>query len=453
MKKWVAPILMIGAALLVLIFRSTNLSLLTDSDTKVLLATIRAKQDPMLWFRGDWPLYNHFYRPISTLVFEMDNALYRDWAGGYAWTNAILVAICVGLTGWLSRELTGKPWMGAVSAWLFALWATDQGSLFAEFGWAGFLILIIGAIRHPKRPWLYISAALATWYVGNELMGISLLWYRNVGWIPGRTATTMTVFCLTAMAAYARWERLSPLARPVDPPTPLTPPATRSTRLETVRHASIGWLILAVAAVALALGSYEQAVMLPACLVGIGVAFRLQRFPARRGWVTFHAACWVLLLGYLALRHQILPPKTSGYQEQQLRYGAGVWIAISTYLYPFAGQYQSIVAAVEAGPLMWLSPTPYTLMVEAIKPAAMAYWARFSWVVPALAFALSILAYLPMAWLQQFDHYHFWPSTLRAIFVVTLLPLVLKAWVTAASPQPIATPPRSHPAPGSLPRP
>ena len=454
MKKWAATILVIGVALFVLPFRASSSALLRDSDTAVLLQTIREKNDPGLWFRGDWPLFNHFYRPISTLIFELDNRLYGDWAPGYGWTNAILVALCVAFLGWFAFELSGQRWVAVATSVTFSLWVTHRiGLLPAVIGTLGFGVLIVGAIRHFRRPLLYLPAGLALWFLADEASGMQPLWFRTVGWIPGRTATTMTVFCLIALAAYARWERLSPHTREPKTITPVTPPATRSTRISEVKSAGFGWLILAVIALILALGSYEQAVMLPACLLAIGLGFRFQKYPARRGWIAFHTLAWGLLIGYVVLRHQILPAQNSAYQNQQLRFGPGVWLSLSDYVYPFGGQWVTVRSQLELGAALLLTSFPLNWVIEALKPMAAAYATRSNWQLTFTTWTLSALAFLPMAWVQHFEHYHFWPMALRALFFVLLVPPIGREVLTAVSPRAEPAPPRSHPAPGSLPRP
>ena len=69
MKRW-APWFLVVAGLCALLFagRTESPSLLEDTDTVALLTRLREVRDPMAWFKGDWPLQNHFYRPISTLT-------------------------------------------------------------------------------------------------------------------------------------------------------------------------------------------------------------------------------------------------------------------------------------------------------------------------------------------------------------------------------------------------
>ena len=87
-------------------------------------------------------------------------------------------------------------------------------------------------------------------------------------WLPGRTASVMTLFCLVAMSAYARFERFS--ARAADPPRP-TPDDVPKSKTAVVVDLPVRsrwvWFGVSVFAVTLALGSYEQAIMLPALLV------------------------------------------------------------------------------------------------------------------------------------------------------------------------------------------
>src|SRR5947209_6221642 len=73
MKRWgIALLAVILACVPILLSHVTTHQLLQDSDTAFLLKTVRERQAPLSWFTGDWPLGNHFYRPVSTLTFEMD---------------------------------------------------------------------------------------------------------------------------------------------------------------------------------------------------------------------------------------------------------------------------------------------------------------------------------------------------------------------------------------------
>src|SRR5207253_846466 len=121
---------------------------------------------------------------------------------------------------------------------------------------------------------------------------------------PGRTASVMTLFALVAMAAYARYERIG--AKQIDATlSPLDPPATKGTQaLGKVSRLHFFWPVFAIIAGALAFGSYEQSVMLPATLFGVAMCMRLQRYRVRWAW---QVPFWGLLIAYFAVRHAVLP--------------------------------------------------------------------------------------------------------------------------------------------------
>ncbi|MFZ4508656.1 MAG: hypothetical protein ACOYON_13255 [Fimbriimonas sp.] len=452
MRRWVPAFLLVLLLCIPVFFsRASDPGLLRDSDTKVLLATIRERQAPLSWFSGDWPLMNHFYRPISTLAFEADNAVYGDNAAGYGTTNALLCVGCILLLFWFLRELTDQPLMAGAATSLFAIWhlagMPQILSLIASYAALG--ALIGGVLRHRLAIRQYVPAFLVWTLLQGELNGITSLPYRMIGWIPGRTASVMTVFALIAMAAYARYERTG--ARRLAGPAlgPLDPPATRSTEVaaEPGRFAWI-WATVAILATMLALGSYEQAVMLPAALLGVAVCLRLQRVQVRWGW---QVAFWGVLVAYIALRYQVIPRGNSGYQSQQLRYGPGVVLDLLAYALPAGGYVQGFLAACESGWLMLITATPYQFAITLGSNLVVFFRGAKRWVWLLTGWALSFLTFLPMAWLKTFDHYHYWPMAMRSVFVVALVYVAVELTINAWSPQAQQAPPRPAPAPGSLP--
>jgi hypothetical protein len=449
-KRWtVALVLAVIAALLVFAQRATGPELLQDSDTRVAIAKIRERHDPLSWFTGDWPLENHFYRPISTLVFEMDNALYGDNAAGYGTTNALLCALCVLLTFWLFRELTDRPVVATVATLVFAEWHLPRWNLTGRiFEVLLFAALIGGILRHGFRIRQWAPAVLVFLAAQTVFLTAKPIGGRTIDWIPGRTATTMAVFCLIALAAYARYERLGSSPRKTDP-GPLHPPATRNTDTRRAKG-GIGWAILAMVSTVLALGSYEQAVMLPACLLAVACVFRWQGFRVRWVW---QAPAWALLVGYLVLRRLLLPTEHSGYQDQQLRFGPGVWLSLSDYLAPSLSAVQNLATYVESGWPALLIATPYLIVLGVARDVTAFVKARRRWVLALAGWGMSFLAFLPMAWLNHFDHYHYWPLALRSLLVAVLGWIGVELLVTAWSPRGTQAPPRPGPAPGSLPRP
>ncbi len=78
--------------------------LLNDGDTVWTINEINKQHDPWRWFHHDWPIGNHFYRPLSTELFELDNRLHPH--NDYEWglTGDILCVITtLGLPGYFAN--------------------------------------------------------------------------------------------------------------------------------------------------------------------------------------------------------------------------------------------------------------------------------------------------------------------------------------------------------------
>lgn len=452
MKRWrIAFALALLAALAPIFLRAADPSLLQDSDTRVLLEHLSRRNNPWSWFAGDWPLGNHFYRPISTLFFELDHRFYGANAAGFGLTNALLCAACILLLFWLVREISDHAVHAAAAAVLFSLWTINQGRPLSLVLMVGAGILAFGGfVRHGLMLHRYAVAPLLAVFLAAEAQGMEVLFGRMIAWLPGRTASVMTVFALLAMASYARYERLGASRRPQPEPGPLDPPATRNTVIAGERRVRSGlWLPVSLLATALALGSYEQAVMLPACLLGVAVTMRFQGYRVRWGW---QALFWALLLGYLWLRRELVPTDPSGYQLQQFRRGPGVTLALLEYAAPALLDLRSAVAGFMPTWLILLDTGPYRLVLAVASNVAAVVEARRGWILPLAGYLLSLLAFLPMAWLKPFEHYHYWPMALRTMLWTGVGAVALSAAVSALSPRGSQAPPRPEPAPGSLPR-
>jgi hypothetical protein len=438
----------------VLLAHSTNNTLLWDTDTSVLLRTLRERNAPLSWFTGDWPLGNHFYRPLPTLTFELDQRLYGTNPLGYGWTNAILCALCVLALYWFLVEIsTSRPWALA-GAGLFTLWTLDLGRyLTGPLLWACVPLILVGMYRHSFRVRSYIPACLVLYFFGLELAAPEMtspsLSYSMIGWLPGRTASVMTLFALIATAAYARYERSRNVYLPPLPSKATDPPAsTRSGKLAIPKGKAL-WLAVSALASTAAFASYEQAVMLPAILFGVAVYFRLQR--RKPDWKV-HLLFWGLLVGYLVLRHYILPTDVSRYQAQQFRGGGpGAWIALADYFLPTVSILPSLWVGLSVSLLVLLTNTVMSGIVAVVSAVTTAVEARRNWRPILAGWALSGLAFLPLAFIKPFGHYHYWPLALRAIFVLGLAKLTWDLVSIAVCPPVLKAPPRPSPAPGSLP--
>lgn len=434
----------------ILLLRATDGSLLSDTDTAVLLIAIRKRHNPMSWFFGDWPLQNHFYRPISTLAFEFDNWRYHDWAAGYGLTNALLCASCTLLLFWFVAELTATPWFASAVAVLFSLWQTVGLSFVGGLGpWVSFLVLGIGVYRHRKNWKLYLPVWLTLGFLTSELQGEVSLQGRMLGWLPGRTASVMSIFAIAALAAYARFERLrTDVKADQIAITPLTPPATKSfVPSESRPRWAWPWYVAAALFTAMALASYEQAVMLPAALLGVAVS---TKFQGKSPYWRVHGIFWLLLLGYLGIRHSLVSSAPSSYQLQQFRHGTGVFLNLADYILPVAGTLPAFLNSLDGGIFIIFAGGFLNFWQGIFATTGTIYVSIKDWRWPLTGWALSIIAYLPMAWLNPFDHYHYWPMAMRAIFVVGLAKVVFDQALIALSPPVLQAPPRSVPAPGSL---
>ncbi len=451
MKRWIGALIATALACIPILFaRVSSQSLFLDTDTKFILLGIRSKNSPFGWFFSDWPLGNHFYRPVSTLSFELDNRLFHDSAAGYGLTNALLCVACVFLLLWLLREITDNPLVSGLGAALFALQSSGHSDvLLMPLEWAAIAIAILGAMRHGLRVLRWLPAPLVLWYAIQETAGGASLAGGTIGWLPGRTATVMTVFTLASMAAYARYERTS-ATRAVRPITAVDLPATRTSIAKKAAGPFVWlWGAVSVLCAALAFGAYEQAVMLPAELLAVAITMKFSGFRVRWGW---QAAFWSLLVGYLAVRHAVIPAGVSSYQAQQYRHGPGVWLSLLDYAFPALNTISGFIATLDQGWFLVMNSGFYLFFVGLGSNITAFYQARRRWVWALAGYGMSFIAFLPMAWVKQFPHYSYWPLAMRSLFTVTLLLVAGELTVSAWSPPSRQAPKRLDPAPGSLPR-
>jgi hypothetical protein len=435
----------------ILLARATWPGLLLDSDTSFLLMKLGEYNNPWRWFNHDWPLENHFYRPISTLVFELDWRLHPGNATAFGLTNSILCCLCALGVFWLVWEMTQSLSKALLSQTLFVLWTIGRAIPLLDVITPGVISLVVLRMILERRVrGDQVLVGFASIFVPGLLIAIDPKFSSDtLSWLPGRTATTMTVFCLVSLAAYVRFERLGACRNPEPAPSSTDVPATRSSRQQSFEPRSVwGWFTLSIASAALAMGAYEQAVMIPFVIFGLGFWLRTQGVQTR---FSLQTAFWLLLFSYVVVRMQFIPIKPSGYQSQQFRSGPGVVISIIDYVFPGLQSFNAVWVSLSSGLLILFTPGIWSSACFGLGNAA--FWLRLKAAGKPLAIVLicAAVAYLPMAFLHQFGHYHYWPGAFLALFGVLACEQFLKALVTAVSPRALQAPPRSSRAPGSLP--
>lgn len=458
MKRWAGPaLLVLLACALIVIWHPRSRKLLElDTDTEVLLSRLSTPHNPWKWFASDWPLQNRFYRPVSTLSYEIDLRTLgnRELAPSLFFTSACICALCVFAVFWLAAEMGLKPFAAAAAALLFANWNLLFYYDLESIGLiAGALLFLAGAARQRKSLGRFVPASLALVYFASELQGPfhreapDGFYMAVLAWLPGRAAAMMCLFAVGSMAAYIRYEKLRS-AEPVEQRLSTDLPATRmSVQATSSPAAALPFAILAVLLEALALGSYEQAVMLPIVLILVAACVRAT---GRKPDLRLHIGFWLVLAGYFIVRWAVLPSELSGYQFRALRTGPGTLISLAEYAFPTLADLPSWIGTFSLGIGLLLTSALYTWPLN-FSGNLVAYGSCLpTRRIALMTWAASLAAFLPMAFLKPFAHYHYWPSAIRAVFVISLFGAISKLVVNAVSLPNLQAPPRPSPAPGSL---
>jgi hypothetical protein len=370
-------------------------------DVRTILARLEQPHQPLTWFTGDWVLGNGFYRPLPSLLYELD---YRLWGRDllqYKWANGLLSLACaLLLVGWV-WELSRSRSLALMAGLVFTGWQTGLlvgvsewllwGGVFAAVGFGSWLVgdrrraLILGC--------LVLVAGLELGFVPNQPdLHQASFTYRAMGWIPGRTATLMTLFALLSLWAYARlcW------------------------------RGGWGWGALSLIACAGALGSYEQAVALPFLLLLSGLAIRAKG--GRFAW-WLPALSLVLLELYLWFYLTTIPSQTE-YHQQRLRRWHGLGMSVSNWLLPpLPGVIDQLNLVMDASlsvllPAFWRA---WLLLIAYLVVLAEVRRQPLAW----LGLVGSALAYLPLAPVIPLMHYYYLPAAFRALWMAQLLQQLL----------------------------
>lgn len=450
MKRLAWWLLPLYSALWVFLRRGTGPALLQDSDTAFLLLKLGERRNPWSWFWTDWPLENHFYRPVSTLAFEFDRAVYGTNGSGYGLTQAFIAIAGILLATWMLIEICDSLPLGCVAGGLFGFWVAggSPGLYGAGLAWWAGGLCLLGVLRGRSNLWPAFLAAIAAVFWFSTIDPPYPIYSRIVAWLPGRTASVMALFCFAGVAAFARYSRGA--ERKVRPATSEDVPATQGSSAVGVVKAPLWIPVFALLCTALAMASYEQAVMMPAILTGVAVLYWL-RGSRPRWWVP--VASWVVLAGYLVLRKAVVPSGVSRYQGQQLRFGPSVFSSLLDFSLPGLNQRTTILNSFEGFPYSYMTPNPWVswaLLVGNIGLIWVAWNSRHRWTFIG-AWLMALFSFMPMAWLKMFEHYYYWPAAFYALAVVIGGVALAEAVVRAWSPPPLVAPRRDSPAPGSLP--
>ena len=452
-KAWRWPLLVLLYAVLGLVYyRSNGQNLLPDSDTQLILGGLKRHPDFWLWWHHDWPLGNHFYRPMSTFFFQFDHLVYGNNGAGWAWTTALLCIFSTIGVYWAAREITDSPLLTAIATFIFYLWQIDSGSFLLFYTpQTAIVIAVIGFIRHRKNWRAYIPAAFVWMWLAQELSGITSLEFRDLHWIPGRTATSMAVFAMLSIACFARYCRLLPRRVVEKPITSMDVPATKSTVINReTKLPSIAWPIASGILMFLAMACYEQGVMVPAVLGLVALAWYFRGSKIQWSWAGYFAA---ILLAYIGLHLAFVPHQESRYYKWQKRSNYSAFTFMQRYFFIPYYPWRYLVASFSGGPLMLITSSPYNSFIELVSSIYAMWESRRKWVIIGFGWLGSTLAYAPMAWYKDFDHYHYWPMAVRSIGVAAFLVVAVEMALIAVSPPTLQAPQRLVPAPGSLPHP
>lgn len=378
----------------------SDLPLEDDPDTPIILSNVREDMSArglLLWFTTDWPLGNGLYRPLVAISLAADSALFGDWARGYRlmnWGMAVLTAL--GLLLW-ARELGA----GAVGALLAAGFFSLQQSV-RQPSLPPWVVMVAGAailaflLRSHLRgssttgtivlsPW--VGAAVALYLLVLHWIPLTSV----VSWIAARTALMGALCTVWAMVAVTRY----------------------------AREGRAGWLAAGFALTALALCSYEQALMVPSAMLLLPI---LTRGASRRRAFTAAALILLLLPTYGTVRLATVGPEASEYvllaRKSTLRGAASSLAAYVARPYRVV-QGMTIRLSTALNPLdrvMW-----WSLIV--IANFALAFWRLFA-IVPktaAVMLAMQAILFLPMAGLHIFQHYYYLPGLASAVIASALL--------------------------------
>ncbi len=356
------------------------------------------------WFGGDWLLENGFYRPVTSLSLTLDYMLYGETAWGYRFTNWLLIVLTVAGAYGLVRlygRLIGVPyaeWLAWGSALALALQFggfTQRLGQWSTWWWVGLVAIGVLGVRgglpklQTRGEWLWMGLAIGAIFWGFERL-MDTQYMRLIEWVPSRTALLAST--LGVWGTYAL--------------------------IRSAEQRQWGWLLVGGGLYLLALGAYEQPVMIVFLLMVCAFAFR-----SRWGeWgVRMAGSALLMVLIVVALRLSLVTTEPSPYQRQQVRSSlSGSIVSYFTELVPPLEQwfYWTVVLPT---PEVWLFREPWDRLMALLLYGGVlvAFWQRRA--LLGGAFLWHALTFLPMVFLHFFEHYMCLPQVGKSLFDVALI--------------------------------
>lgn len=390
-----------------------------NHDTRIILRRLQQPHSVWEWFVGDWVLGNGFYRPLPSLLYQLDYWLWGENLLAWKWSNGVLAVANALLVVAFGYALTRQRALAVIAGLIFTVW--QAGFLPPLPSWAGWIVLLMGVmwgwyIRDWRRGAIAgcIGFALLTeFYFIPSLMDLhqQSFAYRAVGWIPGRTATLMTLFALLALIGTC-WFTRTGKAR---------------------------WGALGLIGFVGALLSYEQAIALPLLmgLCALGVAWQTRRGitdadtdalggdvrPTARAmlWrgLALAGACLLLLAPYGWFYRARIPSNTE-YHQQRLKRFKTISATALNWLVPTAPQATVHWDLVRTAPFtlafpgFWVAQLGMVAYLLALREGLRRRWGWLGWLG-------SLIAYAPLMPVLPLMHYYYLPAVFRALWAGILL--------------------------------
>lgn len=374
---------------------------LENHDLRFLLTSVRDRDAPLSWFVSDWPLYNGFYRPLPTLSFELDNALFYNHLSLYRWQNFLIALGCAFLTVWFVWELF-RSCLGAIACGLvFSLWQSGITNLL-PLETVG---LIVGGLLFLYGLWPR-HGGLVKWFVVGCLVYMvfrelslesqrldivqATFSFRSIGWPVGRTATLFAFFGLVTIASYCRFER----------------------------SGSLFWGILSLVALLGCFGSYEQCVVMPAVLLACAIALRIQG--VRVHWL-YHILPIGMTTIYVVLHSIYLPPDTR-YRSQALRGLQGGLRQLTEWVFPASIEIRVNRVMIDPAIGIWVVVLQdfWINLIRIVANVTAYVEARSQWLPILFGLLVSAGALAPLAFQHPLVHYLYYPLSIRSMVAVWL---------------------------------